>query len=122
MMKYNKDYRYYDIVIASKQYRIVARSIKEARNTARFKFCYMNCLQHISHFSLIDRIDLKRSIKQFDFSLIKYISEGAIVEGGQLSADKRHTAKQWKMIKELHREMMLEDMKRHEIEMEVENV
>lgn len=115
-MKFTKDYRYYDIQISNTRYRIVARSIKEARNTARFKFCYMRCLQHVSHYSMIDRIDLKQQIKEFDFALITSIIEGVIVEAGQLSMNKRQSLKQWKMIRELHQEMLIEDMRRHEIE------
>jgi len=113
-MKYNKDYRYYDIIISNKQYRIVARSRLEAINVVRFKFCYLNCLQQVSHFSLIDRIELKRSIKEFDFTLIKYIKEGEIVERGSMSMDKRQTTRQWVLLKEFHYEMLLADMERHE--------
>jgi len=111
---FTKDYKAYDVIIDSQRYRIIARSCREAINIAKFKYCYMMCLSRISHYSVVDRIELKRAIKEFDKTLLQLALEGQVVSSGELSADKRQTTRQWKLLQEFEREQLIEDMKAHE--------
>jgi len=118
-MKETKDFRVYFLTIDRKSYKIVARSKKEAINTARFKYCYLQCLQRYGFYSVVDRNVLRRMIKNFNLANITKCVEGEIVQHGQLSMDKRFVKSQWNQLKRFEKEQLLEDARRHELEMEV---
>lgn len=117
-MKTTKDFRVYFLTIHRKNYKIVARSKKEAINVCRFKYCYMQCLEHVGFYSVVDKKELRSMIKHFNLSSITMCVEGEIVKHGQLSEDKRFAKSQWKQLDDFQKELRLSDAKQHELEME----